>query len=458
MRKRILALLLALGLLMIPGFGWNAQAAEVDAPSSTVEEAAKELCQQMVQRQKTCTVTYQGENAPSADSLYETALTALNNGKDGDYLIWQVSSHKGSSTTAGEAVTYTYQMSYLTTAEQEKAVDKRVEEILSSLNISGKSDYEKVKAIYRWIYSNVEVEVNSFNSYKDTQLRTAYGALTNGISVCLGHAELLCRMLGEEGISSRMIAGYSGASQSNGSYSMNHVWNIVKLGSYYYNCDVVWDATLYQNQNMMMDYCLLRGENSEFNNNGRFVHVRCGKNGTGSAYNGVDYTSSDFYQAYPMSDKDYQAGADVESYPNVEPYPEMNPKPEVKPEPEAKPETKPEVKPEPEAKPDTKPEAKPETEVKPDTKPEAKPEPEVKPDTKPETKPETEVKPDTKPEVKPEPEVRPEPDTKPDSDSNSSSSNSFWSWIWGWIWGWPRSAANGSSSNGFWSWSGLKLF
>lgn len=289
--------------MLVNGLCFSAQAAENGAVSATVKAAAQELCGQMTERKQTCTVTLQNDSgsAPSAEEMYRQATTALGNGKDGDYLIWQVKSHNGSTGTSDGKVTYTYQMSYLTTAEQEAAVDQKVSEILKSLNLSGKSTYDKVKAIYRWLYTNIVIEEDVSRSMRDVSLQTAYGGLTNGISSCQGISEILCRLLGQEGITCRMVAGYSGPPQSNGSYFMNHVWNLVRVGSLYYNCDATWDSSLYKNEGRSIDYCFLRGEKTAFADNGTYVHVRC-------AYNGIDYASEAFYKECPMSDSDCKPG------------------------------------------------------------------------------------------------------------------------------------------------------
>lgn len=73
------------------------------------------------------------------------------------------------------------------------------------------------------------------NLYNDsTGKYTAYNALEKGTAVCQGYASLLYRMMRMSGISCRFISG-------DGS-GVRHGWNIVKVGSSYYNLDSTWDA------------------------------------------------------------------------------------------------------------------------------------------------------------------------------------------------------------------------
>lgn len=125
---------------------------------------------------------------------------------------------------------------YHNTAQQEEILDQKVKEVLESLNLDGKSDYEKIKAIYTYICENVEYseEVLSSNinlcSPPDeiAVYWSAYGALVLGSATCQGFSSIVYRMMLEAGIDCRLIAGDVGA-------GVGHGWNIVELdGIYYY--------------------------------------------------------------------------------------------------------------------------------------------------------------------------------------------------------------------------------
>ena len=105
--------------------------------------------------------------------------------------------------------------------------------VLASLDLDGKSEFEKAKRIYVYITSHVTYDYA--NLYNDsTGKYTAYNALEKGTAVCQGYASLLYRMMRMSGISCRFISGDGGG--------VRHGWNIVKIGFSYYNLDSTWDA------------------------------------------------------------------------------------------------------------------------------------------------------------------------------------------------------------------------
>ena len=88
-------------------------------------------------------------------------------------------------------------------ALQEELLDKKVKEILESLELDGKTDYEKIKAIYTYICENVEYSEEVLSS--DINLHTppddmkvywsAYGALCLGSATCQGFTMAVYRFL-----------------------------------------------------------------------------------------------------------------------------------------------------------------------------------------------------------------------------------------------------------------------
>lgn len=98
--------------------------------------------------------------------------------------------------------------------------------VLESLDLDGKSDYEKTLAIYRWVTGNVEYEKNTTASNQ-----TAYSALVNGEAVCNGFATLLECMLNAVGVDCIYAGGV------NPNSGIGHAWNLVKLNNQYYLCD-----------------------------------------------------------------------------------------------------------------------------------------------------------------------------------------------------------------------------
>lgn len=168
----------------------------------------------------------------------------------GDYLRWQYQNctidGTGELSSDRKSITYkvTYTMNYYTTAKQEEAVTKKVNEVLASLKLDGKDHYQTVLAIYDYICTHVTYD--TAHQKKDAAAgagkcvnylsHTAYAALINGKSVCQGYANLLYRMVLETGIDCRLLT----------SESMAHGWNLVEIYGRYYQLDPTWDADLKQ--------------------------------------------------------------------------------------------------------------------------------------------------------------------------------------------------------------------
>jgi len=130
---------------------------------------------------------------------------------------------------------------YYQSAAREKVLTNKVKEILSSLNLNGKSDYEKVFAIYDYVCKNVKYSAaylegklqQGTQAYND--IWTAYGALVNGEATCEGFSTAMYRLLLEAGIDNRLVAGAEFG-------EIGHGWNIVKLGDLYYCLDATFDS------------------------------------------------------------------------------------------------------------------------------------------------------------------------------------------------------------------------
>ncbi|MBE5845806.1 MAG: hypothetical protein E7302_16900 [Butyrivibrio sp.] len=206
----------------------------------TTEEMANALRTEMVQRTETIRVYYSLAGTYTAKQLvdiesevFKMATEHTGVGNEGDYLKWgytgvgmQVSYGAKDGNTIG---TFSYFVSYYTTAAQEAAVTNKVNQIKSNLALSSKGEYEKVQAVYKYVCDNVK-----YNYGSSLIKYTCYAAAVNNSAVCQGYSLLIYRLLNESGIDCRMIAGNT----SSGA----HGWNIIRIGSVYYNADATWDA------------------------------------------------------------------------------------------------------------------------------------------------------------------------------------------------------------------------
>ena len=100
--------------------------------------------------------------------LFQKAIKHTGNGKEGDYLKWHcqgwtVKASISVNSNKGYDLNIFYDVSYLSSLEQEEKVDEEVSNLLKSLDLSNKTDYQKVKAIYDYICSKVTYDHDNLN-------------------------------------------------------------------------------------------------------------------------------------------------------------------------------------------------------------------------------------------------------------------------------------------------------
>ena len=178
-------------------------------------------------------VTSDSDPMTLSKDLFEAALSASDMGDYIRYSVYNGYSVSWSYYQDGSGYyhyDFTYNMKYKTTMAQEKAFNQKLNKTVKSLKLSNKSQYNKVKIIYKWITRNVKYDYRSTDYTK----YTAYAALNKKKAVCQGYSSLFYRMCKAAGVDTRIITGSS--------LGQSHAWNIVKLGSKYYNVDSTWDA------------------------------------------------------------------------------------------------------------------------------------------------------------------------------------------------------------------------
>lgn len=266
--------------------GESTDVAVQSTPSvESIEAAAKEVRKFMKARQESFSICLTWQYAASKkliEDIMNQALEHTGDPKEGDYLAWQFAEWSGSVKSSfwpwGYEHTITFKVTYYTTAEQEAQVDTAVAQLLTTLNVSGKSNYEKIKAVYSYLCNNVTYDHDNLNNDAYLLKHTAYAALVDKKAVCQGYSLLMYRLLLELGVDNRMIIGISSGG--------DHAWNIAKIGDLYYNLDATWDAGQSQ-----QSFFLRNREN--------FVdHLRY-----------LEYETLAFHKSYPMSATDYAPGA-----------------------------------------------------------------------------------------------------------------------------------------------------
>lgn len=112
---------------------------------------------------------------------------------------------------------------------------KKLNEVIKNLNLDGKSDYEKFKAVTNWIVSNVTYD-SHYNGKPNIPAGTEYphdmtGAVLDKYAVCDGYAGLFYYMANAVGLKALYEDGTSISEQK------GHAWNLVKMGGIYYYVD-----------------------------------------------------------------------------------------------------------------------------------------------------------------------------------------------------------------------------
>lgn len=198
---------------------------------------------------------------------------------EGDYLRANWYGYRTSSVSDNTQVGYIVQIAYVDDAAMAAEVDRVIPFVLNSLNLTGKSEFEKIKTIHDYVCTQITYTAGDLVNH------STYGALVNGEAVCQGYASLFYRLCREAGISTRFITGLGGGE--------DHAWNIVKLGDYYYNLDATWDDM--EERGISYSYFLL--SDKDFSD-----HERCP-----DERDGINYASYTFYQEYPMAPVSYGA-------------------------------------------------------------------------------------------------------------------------------------------------------
>ena len=252
---------------------------------SDYDSAVLYLRKQMVNRETEINLNFPASWFDShKDELYWDLLydamkcDESSTGQEGDALLYGYAGCNVSYSTAGYIK---YTMAYHSNAEQEAKLTEAVAAAMEKLQLNCLSEAKKITKIHDYICNHVDYAYNS----TEEQIYTAYGALCTGKAVCQGYAVLFYRLCKEAGLSVRVISGTGNGGP--------HAWNIVRIGSKYYNVDCTWDGQDTATYNEF----LLKSE-ADFSD-----HTRESWEVAGNHY--LDYTSAEFNAQYPMTEKSW---------------------------------------------------------------------------------------------------------------------------------------------------------
>ena len=204
------------------------------------------------------------------DSLWDDVLeeNADTPADEGDYIKANLIGNSATIFHGPTILSVTFYFVYTSDAAQEEEVNGRIPSVMDSLNLEGKSDYEKLKIVYDYVVQHITYEDDGTYLCHST-----YAALIKGRCVCQGYASLFQRMSKLAGIPTRYITG-----TGNG---VAHAWNIVKLGDVWYNVDATWDEPLKYNYFLKSDLDFRDHQRDE------------------------EYLTNDFYTQHTMADISY---------------------------------------------------------------------------------------------------------------------------------------------------------
>ncbi len=275
MTKRIVALVLVMVLLGIPV---SVGAQTYPSKSEVLSTVKKNLMVHKSGFTIKMSVQTMNELRKGKDFMYTVfEMDDKNTSKDYDYLKLNVDSWreswKWSNVTGTASLTVTVE--YATTLNQEKAVDQKIASILKSLNLKGKSDYQKVKVIHDYLINHASYD-------KTLKNHTAYNALINKSVVCEGYSLAAYRLFTDAGIPNRIITGTADGGP--------HSWNIVKVNGKWYNIDLTWDDPITNSGKSVLRYDYFLKSNKDFKD-----HVR-----------DAEFKTATFNKNYPMATKSYK--------------------------------------------------------------------------------------------------------------------------------------------------------
>ena len=241
-----------------------------DEDKASIYQAGVQAREQMKNREATIEGSFLLSSTDYNDAvsyLMSVFTEYCDDPKLGDYLYMHLKSYgfSFSISRVGDKknVAFSVTCEYRTTKEQEQVVDSFAQKFTK--DISSLSAHDKVKAIYEYLYKNVDYDYGIAGETVGNIKYTAYSAVQNKMAVCQGFSSLFYRLCLESGISCRVITGYANES---------HAWNIVRMKDLYYLVDVTWAAEHYQPDMYFLrgstqfkdHYCDSKFEKEEFKN------------------------------------------------------------------------------------------------------------------------------------------------------------------------------------------------
>jgi transglutaminase/protease-like cytokinesis protein 3 len=136
----------------------------------------------------------------------------------------------------------------------------KADSLAKQLAALGKTDHEKVRAIFRWIAEHIDYNVKAYKKNKATSglfyeepedssaalpslnERVAAKVLYKRMAFCDGYSRLFKTLCDHAGIQSEIVNGYARTGSGNRRFAVNHTWNAVYFDSAWHLLDATWAA------------------------------------------------------------------------------------------------------------------------------------------------------------------------------------------------------------------------
>lgn len=208
-----------------------------DLNANNFYELENALLQQMDRYNQDFEIKYTGSG--SMDDIKKVLENSI---KKNPYINSNIKSMAYEITMSSKESIISIDMDYILTSSERAAADKQIKNILSEIIKPTMNDHEKVKAVHDYIVLNGEYDLKQIY-FSD------YDLLIEGTSVCNGYALLTYNMLQELNIPVKLVTG-----TGNGEL---HIWNMVKLGDYWFHLDTTWDDPVPDTNMVSYSYYML---------------------------------------------------------------------------------------------------------------------------------------------------------------------------------------------------------
>ncbi len=122
-------------------------------------------------------------------------------------------------------------------SDKDRDILEAAEAVLEQYVPSGMDEYERERALYAWVVSNIEYDWDHQDprAVMDPDSANPYGGLVNHKSICLGFATTFQLLMDMAGVECITVTGAAFRSTE------NHAWNMVRLNGSWYCVDPTWD-------------------------------------------------------------------------------------------------------------------------------------------------------------------------------------------------------------------------